>query len=263
MKTLFEFGSQLNSRDLNLALASLVGTGPLFGFNDGTINGTTLNIRTTHNSDLLGVYKHVMWDLVKSRFISQSELGGNTAQLQHGCISRDGYIYLESNENIQVLILNNRVVNNEVLLFANHVSVSEPIENPVNLVAYFNTSSNSFYNDYYIPQLNGDLKSAYNTQSDSKLNFESLENQAFNSIPIGNISKENSVLVGIYGVGLNSNTGAQEKFSIVPYGGQFPMSIPYNILIHKYISNLANKITQLEGSLDSLITRVNQLESNQ
>lgn len=262
MKTLFEYGSQLNSRDLNLAIASLVGTGPLFGFNDGTINGTTLNIRTTYNSDILGVYKHVMWNLVKSRFINQSEPGGNIKQLQHGCLARDGYMYLESDQDISVLILNNRVVNNEVLLFANHISVSEPIDNPVNLVAYFNTSSDSFYNNYYLPQLNGDLQSVYNTKSDSTVNFESLENQAFNSIPVGNISKENSVLIGIYGVGLNQNTGAQEKFSIVPYGGQFPVSIPYNILVHNYVNNLVNKITQLEGNLNSLITRVNQLESN-
>lgn len=246
MKTLFEYGSQLNSRDLNLALASLIGVGPICGFNEARIDGNILKIFSTETSQSSGIYRHVLWDKVKSRFVNQLEAGGNTTQIQHGCIARDGYLYLEDLTDLSVLIQNNKSINNEVLLFAQHISVSDPVDNPVNLVAYFNTSSTSFYQNYYLPQLSGDLTNFYNSGNDPKISFQKLEDQAFLSIPSGNVSKANSVLIGIYGVGFDSNTNRQENFSIVPYHSQFPTALDYNVLVHQYLINLGNRVSQLE-----------------
>lgn len=247
MKTLFQYGDKLNSRDLNLALASLIGVGPICGFNEASINGNTLSIQSTRNAQLSGIYRHVLWDKVNSRFVNQLEDGGNTAIIQHGVIARDGYMYLDDSLNITVPIQNSRSVNTEVLLFAQHISVSDPISNPVNLVAYFSTSSDSFYANHYLPQLNGDLTQLYNTQDNYGINFQKLEDQAFNAIPVGNVSKENSVLVGIYGIGFNTESGVQERFSIVPYHGEFPTRLSYNVLIHNHIMNLTNRVSRLEN----------------
>lgn len=249
MKTLFEFGSQLNSRDLNLALASLVGVGPICGFNEVKINGGILNILSTEISNTSGIYRHLFWDKVKSRFVNQLEDGGNTTQILHGCIARDGYMYLDDSDSIQVMIRNSKTINHEVLLFAQHLSVSDPVDNPVNLMAYYNTSNTSFYQNFYLPQFTGDLTIFYNNSGESGINFEKLEDQAFRAIPSGdNVSKENSVLVGIYGTGFNGNTNTQENFSIVPYNGEFPTKISYNVLVHQYLINLGNRVSKLESN---------------
>lgn len=247
MRTLFEYGSRLNSRDLNLALASLVGVGPICGFNRVNIEGNTMNILSPELSDTSGIYKHVLWDKVNSRFINQLEDGGNTQRILHGCIARDGSLYLDGNSSIVVNIQNYKGLLNEVLLFAQHTSVSDPIDNPVNLVAYYNTTTNSFYQDFYKPVMTGDLTLLYDNSHTSKINFKKLENKAFSSIPQGNISINNSVLVGIYGTGVNQDTGLVEDFVIVPYHSQYPTSIDYNILIHQYLMNLGNRVSRLEG----------------
>lgn len=248
MRTLFEFGSQLNSRDLNLALASLIGVGPICGFNEARVDGSILNIYSTETGQSSGIYRHVWWDKVKSRFVNQLEEGGNTAQIHHGCIARDGYMYLDDLTDLSVHIQNTKATNNEVLLFAQHIGVSDPVDNPVNLVAYYNTSTISFYQNFYLPQLSGDLTLFYNNGGESGINFKKLEDQAFASIPTGtNVSKENSVLIGIYGTGFNSNTNTQENFSIVPYNGEFPTKISYNLLVHQYLINLGNRVSRLES----------------
>lgn len=247
MKTLFEYGSKLNSRDLNLALASLVGVGPICGFNRVNIEGGTLNILSPEFSDTSGIYKHVLWDKVNSRFINQLEVDGNTQRILHGCIARDGSLYIDGNNSIVVNIQNSQGSLNEVLLFAQHISVSDPIDNPVNLVAYYNTTPNSFYQNFYKPISTGDLTLLYNDTNNPQLNFKRLENQAFSSIPRGNVSINNSVLIGIYGTGLNSDNNQSEDFAIVPYNSQYPTGIDYNILIHQYIMNLGNRVSRLEN----------------
>lgn len=247
MKTLFGYGSQLNSRDLNLALASLIGVGPICGFNEASIDGNILKLLSTNLGSNSGIYKPVMWDRVRSRFINQLESGGHSAQILHGCIARDGSLYLDDNQNISVSILNDKVTFNEVLLFAQHISVADPIENPVNLVAFFNTTSDSFYTKFYLPSISGDLSKLYNTDIDNTVSFSRLESLAFSSIPSGNVSLENSVLVGIYGTGINQNSSSIEKFSIVPYNSQFPTKLEYNVLVHKYLMDLGNRVSRLES----------------
>lgn len=255
MKTLFQYGSQLNSRDLNLALASLIGVGPICGFNEASIQGNILKISSSENASISGIYKHVMWDRVKSRFINQQEAGGNQDPIYHGCIARDGYMYLDTLKDLQVLISNNKSVNHEVLLFAKHIAVSDPVDNPVTLVAYFNTSSDSFYSNYYLPQLSGNIDLLYNTEA-SGINFQNLEDAAFKAIPENSLTKEDSVLIGIYGTGFNTGSSIQERFSIVPYNGEFPVKLSYNILVHNYMVNLTDKVSRLESRILDLENRI-------
>lgn len=247
MKTLFEYGSQLNSRDLNLALASLIGVGPICGFNEVKIDGNLLKVLSTEIGQSSGIYRHLFWDKVKSRFVNQLEDGGNIAQIQHACIARDGYMYIDDTPDLQIHIQNSKVVNNEVLLFAQHIAVSDPVDNPVNLVAYYNISTTSFYQNFYLPQLTGDLTLFYSNSGNPDISFKKLEDQAFVSIPSSNVVKENSVLIGIYGTGFNGNTNTQENFSIVPYNGEFPTKISYNVLVHQYLMNLGNRVSRLES----------------
>lgn len=180
---------------------------------------------------------------------------GEGPDTNFGCIARDGTIYISDSANISILnIEGSKGSNEDVIVFAYHTPLEEPVQNPVQFRAFWN-ESNSFYSLYkksvdplYPTPKDSRNLSKTNVLEDNELSYESLVNRAMASVSQGLVDKSSMVLIGIYGQGTNSMDNSVEKYSIVPYAGKFPQPVEYNTAIHgMQQANIETLLRLLQG----------------
>ena len=159
-----------------------------------------------------------------------------------GIITKDGYIEVNNANHIDITISNTQSTNSEVIVIARHnYSEDVNIEMPVIYEAYWNQSTTSFFKlykkaiDFNYPtpfaarEIEG-LDINQGPQDDSQLSYNYLSSTALAATGIDLNNLADCTLVGIYGTGNDamSETGALQKFIILPYDGKFPMELTYS-----------------------------------
>lgn len=253
MKTYFDYEGIIKSKDAAEAIAAPVGIGPFCGFGSATIVNNAITLLP--NGEPTSPAYQAMKDRILSRYMTKAADSGEGPDTNFGCIARDGTIYISDSANISIPnIEGSKGSNEDVIVFAYHTSLEEPVQNPVQFRAFWN-ESNSFYSLYkrsvdplYPTPKDTRNLSKTNVLEDNELSYESLVNRAMASVSQGLVDKSSTVLIGIYGQGTNSMDNTVEKYSIVPYAGKFPQSVEYNTAIHgMQQANIETLLRLLQG----------------
>ena len=257
MKNYFEYNSQISSIELAQAIASPIAPGPFAGFSYAEIIEVSdeLSILRVHSKPDLTMKGQCNYlesiDNIVRRNISKLNTGSgvSSSYINFGCIARDGSIHTSAQEIIDVTIQGERGSLNEVLLFAEHIPVTEKIKNPITFIAEWNNSNedNSLYKLYKSsvnPQLGSDILNQ-DPSKDSKLSYDHLNNQLKK---VSNIyaSRESSlVFIGAYG-----KVDNVEDFALVPYFGKFPVELSYNTYIHNILFNSISALQRATQTIE-------------
>ena len=253
MKTYFDYESIIKSKDAAEAIAAPIGIGPFCGFGSAVITNNAITI--SPNGEPTSPAYLAMKDRIVTRYMTKASDSGEGPEVNFGCIARDGMIFISDAATISIPnIEGSKGSNEDVIVFAYHTPLEEPVQNPVQFRAFWN-ESNSFYSLYKksVDPLYPSAKdtrnlSKTNVLEDTELTYESLANRAMASVAQGLVDKSSMVLVGIYGQGINSMDNTVEKYSIVPYGGRFPQPVEYNTAIHgMQQSNVETLLRLLQG----------------
>lgn len=237
MKTYFDYEGIIKSKDAAESIAAPIGIGPFCGFGSAVITNNAITI--SPNGELTSPAYLAMKDRIIARYMTKASDSGEGPEVNFGCIARDGMIFISDAATISIPnIEGSKGSNEDVIVFAYHTPLEEPVQNPVQFRAFWN-ESNSFYSLYkksvdplYPSAKESRNLSKTNVLEDTELTYESLANRAMASVAQGLVDKSSMVLIGIYGQGINSIDNTVEKYSIVPYGGRFPQPVEYNTAIH-------------------------------
>lgn len=253
MKTYFDYEGIIKSKDAAEAIAAPIGIGPFCGFGSAVITNNAITI--SPNGEPTSPAYLAMKDRIIARYMTKASDSGEGPEVNFGCIVRDGMIFISDDATISIPnIEGSKGSNEDVIVFAYHTPLEEPVQNQVQFRAFWN-ESNSFYSLYKksVDPLYPSAKdtrnlSKINVLEDTELTYESLANRAMASVAQGLVDKSSMVLVGIYGQGINSMDNTVEKYSIVPYGGRFPQPVEYNTAIHgMQQSNVETLLRLLQG----------------
>lgn len=253
MKTYFDYEGIIKSKDAAEAIAAPIGIGPFCGFGSAVITNNVITI--SPNGEPTSPAYLAMKDRIIARYMTKASDSGEGPEVNFGCIARDGMIFISDAATISIPnIEGSKGSNEDVIVFAYHTPLEEPVQNPVQFRAFWN-ESNSFYSLYkksvdpLYPSAKGSRNlSKTNVLEDTELTYESLANRAMASVAQGLVDKSSMVLIGIYGQGINSINNTVEKYSIVPYGGRFPQPVEYNTAIHGIQqSNVETLLRLLQG----------------
>jgi microcystin-dependent protein len=253
MKTYFDYEGIIKSKDAAEAIAAPIGIGPFCGFGSAVITNNAITI--SPNGEPTSPAYLAMKDRIIARYMTKASDSGEGPEVNFGCIARDGMIFISDAATISIPnIEGSKGSNEDVIVFAYHTPLEEPVQNPVQFRAFWN-ESNSFYNLYkksvdplYPSAKESRNLSKTNVLEDTELTYESLANRAMASVAQGLVDKSSIVLIGIYGQGINSINNTVEKYSIVPYGGRFPQLVEYNTAIHGIQqSNVETLLRLLQG----------------
>lgn len=253
MKTYFDYEGIIKSKDAAEAIAAPIGIGPFCGFGSAVITNNVITI--SPNGEPTSPAYLAMKDRIIARYMTKASDSGEGPEVNFGCIARDGIIFISDAATISIPnIEGSKGSNEDVIVFAYHTPLEEPVQNPVQFRAFWN-ESNSFYSLYkksvdpLYPSAKGSRNlSKTNVLEDTELTYESLANRAMASVAQGLVDKSSMVLIGIYGQGINSINNTVEKYSIVPYGGRFPQPVEYNTAIHGIQqSNVETLLRLLQG----------------
>ena len=253
MKTYFDYEGIIKSKDAAEAIAAPIGIGPFCGFGSAVITNNAITISPNGKSTSPAYL--AMKDRIIARYMTKASDSGEGPEVNFGCIARDGMIFISDAATISIPnIEGSKGSNEDVIVFAYHTPLEEPVQNPVQFRAFWN-ESNSFYSLYkksvdplYPSAKESRNLSKINVLEDTELTYESLANRAMASVAQGLVDKSSMVLVGIYGQGINSMDNTVEKYSIVPYGGRFPQPVEYNTAIHGIQqSNVETLLRLLQG----------------
>lgn len=270
MKTYFNYESIIKSKDAGEAIAAPLGVGAFCGFSYHRVSNNSLTLYSRPDSSKNPFYNDNLNRIV-SRYLTKNSDDGEAPDVCFGCISRDGYVFVSDEVQMTIgTISGSKGSNNDILVFAVHQEVKEPIDNPVTFVAYWSASSESFYTLYkqslnpYYPtpedQITWDIINN-NPKDNSQLNTEYLLSLVEGACPDYKNNKDSMVLIGIYGSGNDaSNNGANEDYALVPYQSIFPAPLEYNTayqgLYEKTLSHI-EKTTQGFLSQDTEGTTLN------
>jgi microcystin-dependent protein len=245
-KTYFGFQSQLKSKELTEAIALQHGPGPLFGYAGFSLNGPVITLTPlpdngdTELKEFRDHFSKLVNDRMASRKVMVQAFDGATGNF--GIITKGGYIEVNNANHIDITISNTQSTNSEVIVIARHnYSEDVNIEMPVIYEAYWNQSTTSFFKlykkaiDFNYPtplaarEIDG-LDINQGPQDDSQLSYNYLSSTALAATGIDLNNLADCTLVGIYGTGNDamSETGALQKFIILPYDGKFPMELTYS-----------------------------------
>lgn len=252
MKTYFRYEDIIKSKEAAEAIASPIGLGPFCGFGSATVTGNKIRVIPGDN-DINHVQSNIIKDLLTARKVYKVDEN----IINFGCISRDGYIYVDSSEFLELEVQGTQAITDEVLVFAVHTPIEDPVDNPVTFVAYWNEGSSLYdlykqsQNPYYPLK---PTQRVFDVEKDDpyfngSLNYTYLDNLAKQRCTAYNQSYNSMVLIGIYGRGSDAITITEESFSIVPYNGKFPQSLDYNTAVHgmykALLSNLLDKVSDI------------------
>lgn len=260
----FNYGSRIESKRLAEAIAMPYGVGPICGFGSADINGNYLKVYPWAVGDENGAgsdnftdpARFLIRDLIRSHHIPRSEDADISAyRITFGCIAKDGILFRSGESAIDnIPIEGTKGIHNQVLLFAEHKYVTEPVQNLVSFRAFWNESNFDFFDlykkslDVYYPSNNSVSRASINDNSDPALkesmSYDYLINKVEAAVPTYQSNQKVMVLIGVYGEGINNKLdgGQLEKFAIVPYNGRFPAPISYNWAIHSYFKEVMNRM---------------------
>lgn len=260
----FNYGSRIESKRLSEAISMPFGTGPICGFGSADINGNMLKVYPWAVGDENGAgsnnftdpAKYLIRDLIRSHHLPRAEDADISAyRITFGCIAKDGILFRSGEASINnIPIEGNKGSHNQVLLFAEHRHVSEPVQNLVSFRAFWNESNFDFFNlykgslDIYYPVQHSIRKQSISDKYDptlsDKMSYDCLINKVEAACSTYQNNQKTMVLIGIYGDGTNLDpeNGKVEKFAIVPYGGKFPTTLNYNFSIHSYFKEAIKRI---------------------
>lgn len=244
MKTYFNYEGQISSKEAAEAIAFPIGLGPFMGFGSGSISGNAITLYpgSPTNIDNPSPYHKDINDRGLARNLS---LQGETSIPTFGLINRTGHIWVSTQGQIQIPnIRGTQGAWDEVLVFAVFQNIESPVLNKPTLVAYWNGSSQSFY-EYWKRSIDynyGQSKESSLEPWDSEISFTDLNAKVEAAVSSYKDSKT-MVLLGIYGTGTDVNTNNLESFALVPYSGEFPQSIPFNL---DYYNRLKSSINSLQ-----------------
>lgn len=253
MKTYFDYEGIIKSKDAAEAIAAPIGIGPFCGFGSAVITNNAITI--SPNGEPTSPAYLAMKDRIIARYMNKASDSGEGPEVNFGCIARDGMIFISDAATISIPnIEGSKGSNEDVIVFAYHTPLEEPVQNPVQFRAFWN-ESNSFFSLYkksvdplYPSAKESRNLSKINVLENTELTYESLANRAMASVAQGLVDKSSMVLIGIYGQGINSINNTVEKYSIVPYGGRFPQPVEYNTAIHGIQqSNVETLLRLLQG----------------
>lgn len=253
MKTYFDYEGIIKSKDAAEAIAAPIGIGPFCGFGSAVITNNAITI--SPNGEPTSPTYLAMKDRIIARYMTKASDSGEGPEVNFGCITRDGMIFISDAATISIPnIEGSKGSNEDVIVFAYHTPLEEPVQNLVQFRAFWN-ESNPFYSLYkksvdplYPSAKESRNLSKTNVLEDTELTYESLANRAMASVAQGLVDKSSMVLIGIYGQGINSINNTVEKYSIVPYGGRFPQPVEYNTAIHGIQqSNVETLLRLLQG----------------
>lgn len=255
MKTYFDYGAPISSKNSAESIAVTKGTGPILGFGTATINQQTGTIVISPLPETTDPMYNIMVGRMKQWYITKNSTDSEAPQTTFAGIAKDGTIFSSDAESIQLSINGSRGRFNEVLVFAYHVTVSEPIENPVTFVAFWSEGDESFYEMYkksldpYFPLPENQRELSFNeVDGTSQLNYNLLEEKVKSSCTYYYNNLDGLVLMGIFGVGDNPVTGTtNEKFALVPYDGSFPNHMNYTPSIHNSLKESISRIESILG----------------
>lgn len=283
-KTYFNYGDPIKSKTLVEAISLPYGVGPICGFGSADIdtNNNKIKIYPYGIGDDGGAQSQNFVD--PTNFMIRSKLRNHTMDtsdddstavdylIKFALIAKDGILYRSGDANIEVSIEGTRSTYTQVLLFAEHVHVSEPVENRVTFRAFWNESANDFYTlykkslDVYYSNQNkkaiASTEDGYDPYLNKELSYDSLMNWVSGACSEYNTNQKKMVLIGIYGIGNNiSENNQSENFALVPYGGNFPVNLPYNFAVHNYLKSV---LSRAESLLDyANVTTVIDPDTNQ
>lgn len=275
-KTYFNYEEKLRSKSLVEAMSLPHGFGPFCGFGGHTIDNNNIIITSeplNDNPEDRAFYKE-MYSTIHNRLVSHRVSLERGINVNFGCISKDGYIYVSGASKLELPIEGSRGVNSDVIVIAIHTQVEEPVENPVSFRAFWSQSSTSFYElykkslDIYYPK-SKETRTFNDNINISEYSFDKLESMAKSAI--GNlISWDNATmnLIGIYGLGNDMmNDGAQENYRIIPYDSKFPLQITDTVresyirenlnILKRFLGNLPETNENLITYLDNILNRSN------
>ena len=251
MKTYFKYEGIIKSKEAAEAIAAPSGLGPFCGFGSASIRGNRLVVSPQGVSG--SKYANIIKDRIIARYMAKASEDGELPDINFGCISRDGYVFISDEQTLTIEnIQGTQGFTEEVLLFAVHTMISEPVDNPVDFVAYWNESSESFYDlfkkstDIYYPipeeERNPNILTN-DSYSDYSMTFSNLLEMVETACPYYSNNKNSVVLIGIYGKGTDAMTKRNENFSIVPYQGKF-QEMPYTTATHSMIKESIKRTEQ-------------------
>lgn len=248
MKTYFDYESVIKSKDAVEAIAAPMGVGPFCGFGSATVNNNSITLYPNGEPDS-PLYQAIK-DRIIARYMSKGSESGETPDTNFGCIARDGAIFISDSAEISIPnIEGSKGSNEDVLVFAYHTPLEEPVQNPIQFRAFWNESE-SFYTLYKksvdpsYPIKKSDRKITP-LENSNDLTYKSLSDRAFASISQGLVDKSSMVLVGIYGQGINALDSSIEKYSIVPYSGKFPQPMEYNTTVDGFIKSAVETLARM------------------
>ena len=256
MKTYFNYNQVIASKDICEAISMVHGASPIIGFGSGTIDQRTGKLKVKSLPDESDpIYSQIngrlkQWNIYKGANSPEAD------QTNFAGITRDGYVFGSDEEQFEVVIQGSKGTYNEVLLFAYHTPVTEPVENPVTFLAFWSESSESFYELYKkslypdYPVKVADRSSSFENHdgTDTNINYETLITKVTAACTYYQNNSNSLVLIGIYGTGTNSVTGKSgEKFALVPYNGDFPAHMNYTPGIHSSVKQSISRIEKILG----------------
>lgn len=235
MKTYFNYEGRISSKDLAEAIAFPAGIGPFMGFGSATVTPSKITLHPRSDSSKATnnpspYFKDINDRVVSRNIVMKAGKAGSNSIPFHGLITRTGHIFVSTQSDIEITTRGTKGSFDEVLVFAIYEDVQEPINNIPTFVAYWNTSTQSFY-EYWKRSIDSDYgkTSGFNLDASpwsSDISFEDLQLKVAESATWYRGSKT-AVFIGAYGSGNNVETNSREDFALVPYGGVYPQSIPF------------------------------------
>lgn len=257
METYFNYEQALTSKKLVEAISIPHGIGPFCGFNSWELTADGKSIQLDSSAVNSPSYR---WSLEREalwrKYSHRVFRNGLGIGINFGCISRDGYIYVDDATTKTILIEGTKGSNSDIIVVAIHTPMSEPIENPITFRAFWSQATESIYTTYY-EDLNPTILQAQGTFS----NLYSLEKWVESSLGNNTWDSNTMCIIGIYGQGNNPNTKATESFAIVPYEGQLTYNISLTQGTMNYIEKTLKALTTLtEGVPDGYTNIVEYLK---
>ena len=261
MKTYHTYNDIIRSREAVEAISTLKGMGPIVGFAKGEIksNGDIYQLVLSALPDKDNPAYSAALDRQKLWELNCTE---NAKGISFAGISKDGYIFLETNPTITVDISGQPSGSNkEVFLFAQHTPIDQPVVNPIVLIACWNEGASlyDFYKknlDPYYPLAKEDRQI---TMAQSLTNIENLSYNELDSLVEDrcNFYKQNSLnltLIGVYGEAndILTSSNKKENYAIVPIDGEIPFKRVSRV---GWESAVEASLNRLESIIDSKITK--------
>lgn len=247
-KTYFQYQGTINSSDVSEAIGLPAGMGPFMGFARVNTSATTPKMWPTLEVSDVGSRKSLFSDQFSTPGINHKV---GKVKPQFGLVTRSGHIYVSSLESLPITLVNNKTDKDELMVFALYQEIEQPLENTPTLLGYYNQRSDiSFYDAFYAPLIKEDKSFQMGTPlkaEASNINFTSLYEQVKTCLNNDTLLN-NLTFIGVYGTGLNPNTGVNEPFSIVPYQSKWPYEHPWLPSTYSTIKNAIDGISGFIGS---------------